>query len=199
MKRAGLAVLFTVVALLVTALGASAAAPGVAPGCTTIQQGGITDSFGNTIRAGYDKFGYNYQAHIFVGTYDSSDRVLDGLYQGSGNAIADDKLIMQWSDDWISNRDCDGDGKLDRGIAGVSRGWLTNHVTGDFDSDPLDLNFSEDAKYTKFVKIVYVGPGGTLWGQYKILQDIYNGPAGLGSYRYKIGAPGFGLRDHWVQ
>ena len=87
MKRAGLAVLFTVVALLVTALGASAAAPGVAPGCTTIQQGGITDSFGNTIRAGYDKFGYNYQAHIFVGTYDSSDRVLDGLYQGSGNAM----------------------------------------------------------------------------------------------------------------
>ena len=29
---------------------------------------------------GTDKYGYNYNAHSFNGTYDSSDRVLDGMY-----------------------------------------------------------------------------------------------------------------------
>lgn len=50
--------------------------------CTTINDGVLKDSNGNLLVMGYDQFGYNYQAHLFNGTYDSSDRVLDGKYWG---------------------------------------------------------------------------------------------------------------------
>jgi hypothetical protein len=78
-------------------------------GCTTIQSGLITDSTGYPITTGYDKYGYNYQAHMFNGTYDSVDRVLDGKYFGQTADWVDDSLIMKWSDEWISNVDCNND------------------------------------------------------------------------------------------
>ncbi len=165
-------------------------------GCATIQGGTITDSAGNTISVGYDEFGYNYQSHMFNGTYDSSDRNIDGTYWGWTGDWVDDQLLMKWSDDWLSNTDCDGDGKLDRGEdkAGTSHGWLTNHVTGDyFDVDGNVQN------YTWFVKIVWVGSGGSLWGAYEIIQEVYNDPAaGFTGLQFKIGAPGLGLNDHWT-
>ena len=145
--------------------------------CAKIQDGTITDSAGNPIEVGFDQFGYNYQAHQFVGTYDSSDRVLDGKYWGQTVEYADDNLDMKWSDDWLANVDCDGDDKLDRGlvngvVGGLSKGWLTNHVNGDYlDADGVLQHFTE------FVKIGYVGPGGPLWGTFKVLEDVYNDPA----------------------
>lgn len=174
--------------LLLAIHGLTFAAPG--GGCTTIQSGTLQDSAGNLLAVGYDQFGYDYQAHMFNGTYDSSDRVLDGTYWGSTGDYVDDHLMMKWSDDWLSNKDCTGDGKLDRGAAGISQGWLTNHVEGDYD---VNGNLQH---YTDFVKIVWVGPGGSLWGQYEIIQEVYNDPAG--SYRFKTGAPGLGLDDHWT-
>jgi|SRR3989344_2508865 len=166
--------------------------------CTNIQSGLITDSAGNPVTTGFDQFGYNYQAHLFVGTYDSSDRNLDGTYWGSTGDYVDDGLIMKWSDDWLANVDCNGDGKLDRGTSagGISQGWLTNQNEGDYDSDS---DGTQDAHYTYFVKIVWVGPGGSLWGEYDIIQEVYNDPVGgyTGLYS-KIGAPGFGLNDQWT-
>ncbi len=47
-------------------------------------------------------FGYNYQAHMFNGTYDSVDRVLDNKYWGQTGDFVDDKLMMKWSDDWLA-------------------------------------------------------------------------------------------------
>lgn len=171
-----------------------------APVCATIQTGTIRDSAGNPIQTGYDRFGYNYQAHMFNGTYDSSDRVLDGKYWGIPASVgyADDSLIMKWSDAWLANVDCNGDGKLDRGlvkgvVGGTSLGWLTNQNEGDYDSDG---NGTQDAHYTYFSKIVWVGSGGSLWGQYEIIQEIYNDPAG--GFRFKVGAPGFGLNGQWT-
>src|SRR3990167_3096078 len=123
--------------------------------CATIQDGTITDSAGNPVVFGYDQFGYNYQAHMFNGTYDSSDRTLDGTYGGSTGDYVDDKLMMKWSDPWLANVDCNGDDKLDRGlvdgvVGGTSLGWLTNHVEGDyFDGDGNVQHF------TDFVKIVW--------------------------------------------
>lgn len=134
---------------------------------------GLTDSLGKPLVLGFDAFGYNYQAHLFNGTYDSVDRQLDGTFWGSTGDFVDDRLRMKWSDDWLSNKDCNGDGKLDRGAPGsagypfVSQGWLTNQVEGDYDSDG---DGSQDAHYAWFVKIVWVGPGGPLWGQYRIVQ-----------------------------
>ncbi len=169
--------------------------------CATIQDGTITDSAGNPISLGYDQFGYNYQAHMFNGTYDSSDRTLDGTYWGSTGDYVDDSLIMKWSDAWLANVDCDGDGKLDRGlvdgvVGGTSKGWLTNQVEGDYDSDG---DGTQDAHYTWFEKIVWVGPGGSLWGQYEVIQEVYNDPAaGFHGLQFKDGAPGFGLNDGWT-
>src|SRR4051812_30964530 len=83
MKRVGLFFVLLTLALASTAVVGAASNKTAAPApCATIQGGTITDSAGNAVSTGYDKFGYNYQAHMFNGTYDSSDRVLDGLYFG---------------------------------------------------------------------------------------------------------------------
>ena len=169
-----------------------------APACETIKSGNITDSAGNPVVSGYDQFGYNYQAHMFNGTYDSSDRTIDGTYWGGTGDYVDDKLMMKWSDAWLANVDCNGDHKLDRGlvdgiVGGTSMGWLTNHVVGDY---TLDGNVQN---YTDFVKIVWTGPGSPLWGQYTIIQEVWNDPAGGFNGLYsKIGMPGLGLNDQWT-
>jgi hypothetical protein len=164
--------------------------------CATIQSGTITDSLGQPLVVGFDQFGYNYQSHQFIGTYDSSDRVLDGRYFGSAVDYADDRLAMKWSDDWVANVDCNGDGKLDRGTNGISQGWLTNHVNGDYDSDD---DGTQDAHYTSFTKIVWVGPGGSLWNQYEVIQEVVNDPvSGLHGLGIKIPSPGFGLNEGWT-
>ncbi len=167
-----------------------------ASSCVSIKDGTLVDSVGNPLVLGFDVYGYNYQAHEFVGTYDSADRVLDGKYYGQTGDFVDDKLAMKWSDKWLSNKDCDGDGKLDRGSSGTSQGWLTNHVVGDYDSDEDGI---QDATYTDFVKIVWVGPGGDLWGEYHIIMEVYNDSLG-GDHGllYREGPPGFGLNDGWT-
>ncbi|MDP2735755.1 MAG: hypothetical protein Q8P12_06125 [bacterium] len=199
MKKS-LGALGVILALLALSLSAVSTAAAAKPGgCATIQGGTITDSAGSPLSVGFDEFGYNYQARLFVGTYDSSDRNLDGTYWGASADYVDDQLIMKWSDDWLSNRDCDGDGKLDRGAdaGGISQGWLTNQVNGDYDSDG---DGTQDASYTYFVKIVWVGPGGSLWGQYEIVQEVYNDPVGgVTGLQFKAGSPGFGLNDHWTE
>lgn len=166
--------------------------------CASIQGGTITDSLGNVLTTGYDQYGYNYQAHMFNGTYDSVDRVLDDLYWGNSGDYVDDSLIMKWSDSWIANVDCDGDGILDRGlvdgvVGGASLGWETNHVIGDY----IDA-YGEVQHYTYFAKIVWVGAG-DLWGAYDIIEEVYNDPAGgYHGLQGKVGAPGFGLNDGWT-
>ena len=165
--------------------------------CATIADGTITDSAGNVITFGFDEFGYNYQAHMFNGTHDSYNRVVGD----DTSDFADDSLIMKWSDAWLANVDCDGDGKLDRGLVdgvsdGISKGWLTNQMEGDYDSDD---DGTQDAHYTSFEKIVWTGPDSPLWGQYTIIQSVLNDPAdGFHGLQTKIGAPGFGLNDQWT-
>jgi hypothetical protein len=172
---------------------------GANPGCATIQSGLITDSAGRPLSVGFDEFGYNYQAHLFNGTYDGADRNLDGTYWGEVADYVDDTLVMKWSDEWLANVDCDGDGKLDRGLVGgipggTSLGWTTNHVEGDYLDGNGDLQH-----YTWFVKIVWTGPGSPLWGQYTVVEEVYNDPAGgYGGLFDKVAAPGLGLNDHWT-
>ncbi|MFA5776456.1 MAG: hypothetical protein WC988_02790 [Patescibacteria group bacterium] len=166
---------------------ATAAKPGA---CVTIQDGTITDSAGNSVVLGYDKWGYNYQAHMFNGYADNYSRPTVPVTSG-------DKLNMKWSNAWLADVDCNGDGKLDRGlvdgvVSGTSMGWLTNQYNGSYiDGD------GNTQKYTDFYKIVWVGPGGDLWGQYHVIQEVYN-DTGSGNYRFKDGAPGFGLNDQWT-
>jgi hypothetical protein len=79
-------------------------------------------------------------------------------------------------------------------VGGTSRGWETNHVEGEY----VDIN-SAVQHYTYFAKIVWVGTGGTLWGQYEVIEEVYNDPAsGATGLLYKDVSPGFGLNDQWT-
>ena len=162
--------------------------------CVDIQGGTILDSAGNVIETGYDQFGYNYIAHKFNGTYDGSDRTLDGTYWGDVADYVDDKLAMKWNDAWLSNKDCDGDNKLDRHYDHPtyigSGAWLTNHVEGEY----FDVD-GNVCHYTYFVKIIAVPSdavlvagiwhdvdgveiGPEIWGQFATIQSVYNDPCG---------------------
>jgi hypothetical protein len=52
---------------------------------------------------GFDEFGYNYQARIFVGLADGVDRVLDGKVWGDPT-YANDRVVMKWSKAWDDAR-----------------------------------------------------------------------------------------------
>jgi hypothetical protein len=153
--------------------------------CNTIKSGTIFDTTGQVIQLGFDKWGYNYQAHLFNGLYDNYSRPPVPVTTGRDN------LIMKWSDDWLSNKDCAWcsqictrpDGYLDRGGdgSGISKGWLTNQMEGDYDD--VDGN---SCHYTYYAKIVYVGPApttgtdpwaaGRIWGVYSIIEEVSNDP-----------------------
>ncbi len=170
--------------------------------CATIQGGTIYASTGELITPGYDEFGYNYQAHIFNGRYCDYDRVLGGAY-------CDVNLVMKWNDAWLSNKDCDGDGLLDRhdGYDSYigSGAWCTNHQSGTYYEN------GNECKWNYFVKIVAVPADATLvdgtwyradgteigpdiWGEFAIVQQVENDPcAGIHGVQYlsPVG-PGFG-------
>jgi hypothetical protein len=181
MRSKILLVSFAIVAVILLAV-----TPALAQ-CGKIKDGTITDAVGAPITLGYDAFGYNYQAHMFNGTYDSSDRSLDGKYYGDEGDYADDSLIMKWSDDWLSNSDCNNNGKLDRGLnaktgisTGTSMGWLINQVEGDYIGTDGDSHH-----YTYFAKIVYdngaactAGNPSCIWNLYSIIEEVYNDPFG---------------------
>jgi len=152
------------------------------------------DSLGNPISAGYDQWGYNYQAHMFNGLYDNYLRPEVIATEG-------DMLMMKWNDAWLSNKDCDGDGKLDRyyGFDSYigSGAWLTNHMSGTYEDEA-----GESCHWTYFVKIVAapadaVADGGiwysadgveigpAIWGAFAIIQEVENDPcAGLNGIQY---------------
>ena len=156
--------------------------------CATIQGGTIMAKDGVTVLTlGYDVYGYNYQAHIFNGRYCDYDRVTGGDY-------CDVTLVMKWSDTWLSNKDCNGDGKLDRGYdcdpidansSACEGAWCTNHQSGEYEKD------GKTCKWTYFVKIVkapgdavaidgvWYAADGTkigevIWSAYAIVQQVEN-------------------------
>jgi len=172
--------------VLTLSVGVALAKPGNGNNseCTTIQDG-LVDSKGEPLVLGYDKYGYNYQAHMFNGRYCDYDRVIGGDY-------CDVQLVMKWNDTWLSNKDCDGDGKLDRHYGYDSYigsgAWCTNHQSGSYLGDDGKMH-----KWTWFVKIVaapadaYVEDGywytadGTqigsvIWGSFAEIQSVYNDP-----------------------
>lgn len=166
-------------------------------GCTTIQSGEIYGSDDNVIETGYDQWGYNYQAHLFNGYYCDSYR--DAAWCQD---YKDVKLSMKWNDAWISNKDCDGDGLLDRHYGYDtyigSGAWLTNHQSGEYED--ADGNI---CKWNYFVKIVAapadayvvdgvwynaddVEIGPVIWGAFATIQQVENDPcAGIHGIQYQ--------------
>lgn len=148
----------------------------------------------------FDKWGYNYQAHLFSGLYWNNSRPEPPCELGT--CASDTYLIMKWSDVWLSNVDSNDDGNLDRGYVDC-RGpgtnpnlteshcpgaWLTNHQRGEYVNDE-----GRTCKWTYFVKIVYPpgGPvdgdgdgfddntgGSIIWGAYVRIQQVSNDTCG---------------------
>ena len=165
--------------------------------CTTIQSGTLLASDGSVIETGYDQWGYNYQARMFNGTY--CDAYRDATWC---QPYKDDELMMKWNDAWLSNKDCDGDGKLDRhyGLPSYigSGAWLTNHQAGQY----TDEN-GETCKWNYFVKITAkptagfqcgsIG-GNEIWGEFCEIMAVNNDKcAGFHGLDYKAEVPGLGI------
>jgi hypothetical protein len=174
----------------------------------TITEGEIYYSTGHylenqPIPTGYDPYGYNYQAHIFKGSYYNVYSGGAGFppYQGDTKSYLaenpdaenhwawpyrDINLVMKWNDAWLSNIDRDGDGKLDRHYGYDSYigsgAWLTNHMTGGKGKD----------HWTYFTKIVAVPEtatqengiwytedgteiGPAIWGQFATILEVESG------------------------
>jgi hypothetical protein len=188
MRRTALAF---VVCLAVCSLVASLAA------ADTIKDGTILYSAGHylggqPLKTGYDIFGYNYQAHMFNGSYANVYLGRDGFPPFEGDVDAylaanpgaaskwywypDVTLQMKWNDQWMSNQDLydnatfepGPDGKLDRhpGYDSYigSGAWETNHQSG---FDTMLINGKEkQVHWSYFVKIVAVPSDATLAGGY---------------------------------
>lgn len=192
--------LLAVIAVLVPAV----AVPATKAKCTAIQDGTLIASDGTVIQTGYDSWGYNYQAHEFNGYYCDAYR----------NAAwcqpwAEDQLAMKWNDAWLSNKDCDGDGKLDRYYGYPtyigSGAWLTNHQRGEYQGSS-----GEACQWEYFVKIVAVPSDATLkkgmwysaagdligpviWGSFAVIQEVNNDPCGgMKGLAFKAARPGLG-------
>ncbi|MDO8691845.1 MAG: hypothetical protein Q7R39_17880 [Dehalococcoidia bacterium] len=89
---------------------------------------------------GFDQFGYNYQARVFVGPADGVDRTLDGAVSGDPT-YANDHLVMKWSKAWDNARF--------HGAPWTPDAWVDNEWNG---SVPGGSGESEHCK------IVWVGP-----------------------------------------
>jgi len=202
--------------------------------CTTLKDGLVTYSAGHfqagqPLKVGFDPYGYNYQAHLFNGSYANVYLGGDGFPPYEGDDVTylaaltstrqaavqakwywpyrDVQLGMKWNDAWISNKDCDGDGKLDRHYGYPSYigsgAWETNHMSGGGGND----------QWTYFVKIVaapadatkvgvipgisegtwyaadgtMIGP--VIWSEFAIIQEV---ESGLGATFVSPAGPGFG-------
>ena len=218
MKRFGFltAILAVVVLLAASSTPVMAGGKGSTTNCTRIQDGTIIYSAGHylegqPLKVGYDIYGYNYQAHMFNGYYANVYLGGEGLppYEGdteaylAANPEAENKwywpyrdceLLMKWNDAWLGNKDCDGDGKLDRHFGYDSYigsgAWETNHQKDSYIGDD-----GKEHQWEYFCKIVAVPAdavlvdniwytaegtemGPSIWGAFAIIQSVYNDPYG---------------------
>ena len=197
-----LTVLLTAFAIVFMSAGVMA---GKKDKCATIQQGGLFGSDGVEITTGFDDWGYNYQGRKFKGGYCDSYR--DAAWC---QPYADVNLAMKWNDAWLSNKDCDGDGLLDRHNGHDSYigsgAWLTNHQSGEYEG--VDGKRCTWVYFTKIVAApaeayedngywytedgTEIGP--VIWGAFATVQTVSNDAcAGEHGVQYlSPNGPGFG-------
>src|SRR3989304_316073 len=86
---------------------------------------------------GFDEFGYNYNARVFVGPADGVDRVLDGMVWGDPT-YANDHLVMKWSKAWDDARFHGGPWTPD---AWVNNEWNGNVPGGSGESEIVKIKW----------------------------------------------------------
>ena len=138
-------------------------------------------------QVGFDEFGYNYKARVFVGPADGVDRTLDGMVWGDPT-YANDHLVMKWNAEWDRGNDED---------------W-TNPPYNAWENNEWNGNVTNGSGEMWTYKIVWVGnytsdpsliPEGAygIWGQFVVIlsQGTTDGehiwetqasPAGYGVY-----------------
>lgn len=187
--------------------------------CPTLKSGTIVYSAthyygGEPIKPGYDEYGYNYQAHMFNGSFVNVYLGGDGYPPYTGDDATylienptvtghwawpyrTTQVVMKWNDAWISNKDCNGDGKLDRhdGYASYigSGAWETNHQSDSYTITDSETGKEKTCHWTYFTKIVAVPSdarnisgvwftseskeiGPDIWGEFATIEEIYNDP-----------------------
>jgi hypothetical protein len=136
--------------------------------------------------SGFNEFGYNYGARIFVGPADGVDKALDGMVWGDPT-YAKDQLVMKWNAEW------------DRGNA---EGWA-NPPYAAWENNEWNGMVPGGSGETWHYKFVWVGPCGSdgtpvdgggycIWGQFAVILsqgtadghfwDVLAHPAGFGAY-----------------
>ena len=117
---------------------------------------------------GFDEFGYNYKARIFVGPADGVDRVLDGAVWGDPT-YANDHLVMKWSKAWDDARF--------NGAEWTPDAWVNNEWNGKVSGGSGEM---------EICKIIWVGSeleqseywrdgGYAIWGEFEVIMDNYAG------------------------
>lgn len=122
---------------------------------------------------GFDEFGYNYKARVFVGPADGVDRILDGKVWGDPT-YANDHLVMKWSKGWDDAR-FGPDGIRSNGdeLPWGPDAWETNEWNG------MVPGGSEEIWH---YKIIWVGPdlegsqywredGYAVWDQFEVIMS----------------------------
>ena len=115
---------------------------------------------------GFDGFGYNEQARIFVGQADGVDRNLDGTVWGSPT-YANDHLVMKWNAEW--NR-------------GNAEGWTDENGYDAWLNNEWNGRVPEGSGETWVYKIQWIGSCGAdgtplpdggycIWGQFEVLMS----------------------------
>ncbi len=112
---------------------------------------------------GFDAFGYNYKAKVFVGEADGVDRILDGKVWGDAT-YALDHLVMKWSTAWDEARF--------HGASWTLEAWVDNEWNGKVPGGSGE---------TWHYKIQWVGTctdgtvfpdgGYCIWGQFEVIMD----------------------------
>jgi hypothetical protein len=123
---------------------------------------------GTAFAKGFDEFGYNYDARIFVGPADGVDRVLDGAIWGDPDYAnyVNDLLVMKWNAEW------------DRGIA---EKWASPPYAAWEDNEWNGAVPGGSGEVWHY-KIKWVGPCGAdytplpdggyaIWGQFEVIMD----------------------------
>jgi hypothetical protein len=120
---------------------------------------------------GFDQYGYNYQARIFIGAADGVDRMLDGKVWGD-KTYANDHLVMKWSKAWDDARF--------NGAPWTPEAWVDNEWNG---------MLPNGSKTTEHAKIIWVGEdlenspywrngGYAIWGEFEVIFDRVGDPTG---------------------
>jgi hypothetical protein len=165
--------------------------PSDKPDCIKIQDGVLTYSAGHylggqPLTLGYDGYGYNYQAHLFNGSYsnvylgragfppyDGDDAGYLAANPGAADHWAwpyrDTEVLMKWNQDWLANVDCDEDGLLDRHFDTPttyigSGAWETNHMWGSYEENGQTCNWDYFTKIIAAPDTAYVDAPYDIYG-----------------------------------